>query len=197
MTPSHVLSHPPSHPPRFLHPILHHRRCLLVTHTPSYTHTHTVTHLLSPTLSCTLSPTLSPPPGSCTQSSTTDAAYWSDTSNTWSGNGYFPKFPGSCPYVTAVGATSARASNGNVDVIAAESNNGTGGGGVMHVLTLEVVVLYTHSFPFNTPSGAHPLNSPYQPTSKNPPSKPPKTHPLTHPLNPPSKPLKTHPLDTL
>ncbi len=27
------------------------------------------------------------------------------TSNRWTGQGYFPNYPASCPYVTAVGAT--------------------------------------------------------------------------------------------
>lgn len=38
----------------------------------------------------------------CTTSSSTNPL-WSGTS--WTGTGYFPDFPASCPYVTAVGAT--------------------------------------------------------------------------------------------
>ena len=115
-TPSHTLSHPL---------------------TPSYPHTLTNaafnTHILSRsstpinTLASTLSPTPPPthsPSGACTQSSATTPSYWSDTTHTWTGQGYFPKFPASCPYVTAVGATSARASNGYVAVTTAESNQG-------------------------------------------------------------------------
>ncbi len=40
----------------------------------------------------------------CTTSSSSTASSWTGV-GTWSGSGYFPNFPASCPYVTAVGAT--------------------------------------------------------------------------------------------
>ena len=41
---------------------------------------------------------------SCTTSSSKSATPWTG-SNTWTGYGYFPSFPATSPYVTAVGAT--------------------------------------------------------------------------------------------
>jgi tripeptidyl-peptidase I len=40
----------------------------------------------------------------CTNSSSSTSSSWTG-SGTWSGTGYFPSFPASSPYVTAVGAT--------------------------------------------------------------------------------------------
>lgn len=41
----------------------------------------------------------------CNASSSVTFPNETQTGNTWSGSGYFPGFPASCPYVTAVGAT--------------------------------------------------------------------------------------------
>lgn len=43
--------------------------------------------------------------GACDQDSSSDGSYWSRSSS-WTGTGFFPKFPAGCPWVTAVGATS-------------------------------------------------------------------------------------------
>jgi subtilase family serine protease len=40
----------------------------------------------------------------CSASSSSSVSDWTG-SNTWTGTGYFPSFPASCPYVTSVGAT--------------------------------------------------------------------------------------------
>ncbi len=40
----------------------------------------------------------------CTNSSGSSASSWTGVGS-WSGSGYFPNFPASCPYVTALGAT--------------------------------------------------------------------------------------------
>jgi subtilase family serine protease len=40
----------------------------------------------------------------CDASSSSSVSDWTG-SNSWSGDGYFPSFPASCPYVTALGAT--------------------------------------------------------------------------------------------
>ena len=130
-------------------------------HTPSsaLTHTFTYTHPLShPIPSPSPSPSSSHPIGACTQPSNTDSNYWTDTSHTWSGNGYFPKFPASSPYVTAVGATSTRANNGNVIVTTAESNQGEdgrggkrGGGDVRRVTPLQYSIIHPHTNPMTHP----------------------------------------------
>ena len=70
----------------------------------------------------------------CTSNSGSSIATWTGV-GTWSGSGYFPSFPATCPYVTAVGATmgsdgSVPASTG--DEIACQSQLGgviTSGGG--------------------------------------------------------------------
>jgi len=59
-----------------------------------------------------------------------DGTSISQAGNKWIGTGYFPSFPGSCPYITAVGGTQGLESNSTE--IAASSNTGavitTGGG---------------------------------------------------------------------
>jgi hypothetical protein len=42
--------------------------------------------------------------GACDESSSSDSSYWTKSSS-WTGTGFFPKFPAGCPWVTAVGAT--------------------------------------------------------------------------------------------
>ncbi len=46
----------------------------------------------------------------CQANSGKSTSFWTG-SNTWSGTGYFPSFPATCPYVTAVGATMFSASS--------------------------------------------------------------------------------------
>ena len=47
----------------------------------------------------------------CKANSGSSGSSWSGT-NTWTGTGYFPSFPATCPYVTAVGATMGTGSLG-------------------------------------------------------------------------------------
>ncbi len=47
----------------------------------------------------------------CTTSSSSSTTYWTG-SNTWTGTGYFPSYPATCPYVVAVGATQGPESGG-------------------------------------------------------------------------------------
>lgn len=70
----------------------------------------------------------------CQAPSPSTASSWTG-SNSWSGNGYFPSFPATCPYVTAVGATmggSTVVPSPGQSEIACQSNMGgvitTGGG---------------------------------------------------------------------
>ncbi len=47
----------------------------------------------------------------CQANSGKSASSWKG-SNSWSGFGYFPSFPATCPYVTAVGATMGNGGGG-------------------------------------------------------------------------------------
>jgi len=61
---------------------------------------------------------------------TGSSSYNPSTVGSWSGNGYFPVFPASCPYVTAVGATMGP-NLGNEEVVCQSQLGGaiTSGGG--------------------------------------------------------------------
>lgn len=58
---------------------------------------------------CDLQSTVSVNNCVCNVSSSTDSSFWDTTTNgntnVWSGTGYVPKFPATCPYITAVGGT--------------------------------------------------------------------------------------------
>ena len=64
----------------------------------------------------------------CNENSGSNTVSWA--SSTWTGKGYFPSFPASCPYVTAVGATMGP-NNGDPEVACQADEGGvitTGGG---------------------------------------------------------------------
>lgn len=66
----------------------------------------------------------------CSANSGSSVGHWAGT-NSWSGTGYFPSFPATCPYVTAVGATMFSASSTKPEVSCQADKGGvitTGGG---------------------------------------------------------------------
>eukprot|EP01034_Spumella_vulgaris_P026655 gene26655-33268_t len=66
----------------------------------------------------------------CGANSGSSQSYWAGT-NSWSGTGYFPSFPATCPYVTAVGATMFPASSTRPEIACQSQLAGviTSGGG--------------------------------------------------------------------
>src|ERR1700739_715488 len=58
----------------------------------------------------------------CQANSGSSVSSWAG-SNTWTGTGYWPSFPASCPYVTAVGATQFSATS-NKPERACQGNQG-------------------------------------------------------------------------
>lgn len=59
------------------------------------------------------------------------SSLYSQTKNSWSGYGYFPAFPASCPYVTAVGATQLQSHTSGPEIVcSSQTGSGiTSGGG--------------------------------------------------------------------
>ena len=85
--------------------------------------------------------------GACDQDSSADGSYWSKGKGSgWTGTGFFPKFPASCPWVTVVGATSGPERYANNSSRDAEGN---------------VVCSLTISLPLSLPSNfPHPCYRP-------------------------------------
>lgn len=64
-------------------------------------------------------------------SATYSSSKGAQTKNSWSGVGYFPWFPASCPYVTAVGATKLTSGTSGSEIACSSDTGGeiTSGGG--------------------------------------------------------------------